>query len=246
MNSLLLLCLILAVYSANSALPSRFSGHGKRFVVKCEDTTDDSLEVVLSIRGGVKAKPKTKSKEKLKVNSLNSKKGTIKAVKEMIAGIKPATRLYLGLCVFCTLVHVIGLPAPELFALSASRVWELWRPFTAMAYLGAPSMSMANSAYFLVRYGQQLETLNGLGAHAWFLLTQTIILSILGIVFGFPNMAQAMIAATVYVSSHLNPMERFPFQFGFMITSWQLPFAMMAIDCLSVRMLSLITDYRPY
>ena len=26
-----------------------------------------------------------------------------------------------------------------------------------------------------------------------------------------------------------------PFQFGFMITSWQLPFCMMGIDCLSVR-----------
>ena len=102
-----------------------------------------------------------------------------------------------------------------------------------MAYLGGPSMSMANSAYFLVRYGQQLETLNGLGAHAWFLLVQMIILSLLGILLGFPNMAQAMIAATVYVSSNLNPMERMPFQFGFMITAWQLPFAMMGIDCLS-------------
>jgi len=169
----------------------------------------------------------------LKVNSLTSKKSLLKTIKEGLAEIKPATRVYMLLSVACTLVHMVGLPAPELFALSSSRWFELWRPLTAMAYLGGPSMSMANSAYFLVRYGQQLETLNGLGAHAWFLLVQTVILSLLGMLLGFPNMAQAMIAATVYVSSHLNPMERMPFQFGFVITSWQLPFAMMAIDCLS-------------
>jgi len=207
-----------------------------------------SIERVLGLRGGVKqgksSSGKSNSKKGgtsgsgsgkagLKVNSLTSKKSLLKTIKEGLAEVKPATRVYMLLSVACTLVHMVGLPAPELFALSASRWFELWRPLTAMAYLGGPSMSMANSAYFLVRYGQQLETLNGLGAHAWFLLVQTVILSLLGMLLGFPNMAQAMIAATVYVSSHLNPMERMPFQFGFVITSWQLPFAMMAIDCLS-------------
>jgi len=191
---------------------------------------------MLALRGGAKAKAtkhKAGAKEKIKVQTLGSRKSTIKSLQEVFAQVKPATRVYMVLSILCTLVHIVGLPAPELFALSGARLWELWRPFTAMAYLGGPSMSMANSAYFLVRYGQQLETLNGLGAHAWFLLVQTGILTVLGLLLGFPNMAQAMIAATVYVSSNLNPMERMPFQFGFMITSWQLPFAMMAIDCLS-------------
>ena len=193
---------------------------------------------LLRIRGG--AVPPAKSKQnarkdkgRVKVTTLDTKKSKLKSLKEMMAQVKPATRVYMILSLLCTFVHMLGLPAPELFALSASRIWELWRPFTAMAYLGGPSMSMANSAYFLVRYGQQLEPLNGLGAHAWFLLVQTCLLSILGVMLGFPNMAQAMIAATVYVSSNLSPMERMPFQFGVMITSWQLPYAMMAIDCLS-------------
>lgn len=69
-------------------------------------------------------------------------------------------------------------------------------------------MSMANNLYFLVRYGQSLETLNGTGAHSWFLLVQTLLLGILGLILGFPFQAQAMISATVYVSSHLNPMEK--------------------------------------
>jgi hypothetical protein len=67
---------------------------------------------------------------------------------------------------------------------------------------------MANNLYFLVRYGQNLEALNGTGAHSWFLLVQTVILAALGLLLGFPFQAQAMISATVYVSSHLNSMEK--------------------------------------
>ena len=67
---------------------------------------------------------------------------------------------------------------------------------------------------------------------------QTVILTALGYLLGFPFQAQAMIAATLYVSSHLSPMDIMPFQFGFMITSWQLPFCMMAIDCLSQQNIS--------
>lgn len=55
-----------------------------------------------------------------------------------------------------------GLPAPALFSLDMSKIYEVWRPLTAVAYLGAPSMSMANSLYFLLQYGQTLEKNNGI------------------------------------------------------------------------------------
>lgn len=126
-----------------------------------------------------------------------------------------------------------GLPAPTLFALDMSKLYEIWRPFTSIAYLGGPSMSMANSLYFLIRYGQSLEEGSGTGVHTWFLLIQTCILSILGLLFSFPLQAQAMIAAIVYVSSRINAMEKIPIQFGIVITSWQLPYCMLLIDCLS-------------
>ena len=135
------------------------------------------------------------------------KKSPFKAVKEVLEQIAPATRAYLLVCAFCTLIHVTGLPAPELFSLDMSKLYEIWRPITSVAYFGAPSMSMANNIYFLVRYGQTLEGLNGTGAHAWFLFIQTLILTLLGFMFGFPFQASAMISATVYASSHLNPME---------------------------------------
>ena len=110
---------------------------------------------------------------------------------------------------------------------------EIWRPLTAMSYLGGPSMSMANSLYFLVRYGQTLETMNGTGSHTWFLIVQTMLLTLLGLLLGFPFQAQAMISAAVYASSQVSPLDKVPFQFGLTVTAWQLPFGMMIIDCLS-------------
>ena len=160
-------------------------------------------------------------------------KSLFKTIKETLENIKPATRMYLMLCIFCTIVHLVGLPAPALFGLDITKIYEIWRPITSMTYLGGLSMSMANNLYFLVNYGQRLETEFGTGEHTWFLLVQTLILSVLGLVLGFPFHAQAMISAAVYVSSHIHPMEKMPFQFGFMITSWQLPFCMMAVDCLA-------------
>lgn len=126
----------------------------------------------------------------------------------MVAKVQPATRVYVFLIIFCSLVHVTGLPAPALFAIDRTRLFELWRPFTSVSYLGPPSMSMANSIYFLLMYGQMLESSNGTGAHAWFLLVQICILTALGVLLGFPSQAQAMIAAIVYVSSRVNPMEK--------------------------------------
>jgi Der1-like family len=156
------------------------------------------LDKYLSIRGGEVISKGKKAK----------KKSPLKAVKEALAQVAPATRAYLLVCGFCTLVHVLGLPAPELFNLERSKLYELWRPITSVSYFGPPSMSMANNMYFLIRYGQTLETLNGTGEHVWFLLVQTLILTVLGYLFGFPFQAQAMIAATLYASCHLNPMEK--------------------------------------
>ena len=179
----------------------------------------------------------------------------MKKTMEFIGSIQPITRIYLLLSAFCTLVHLSGLPAPKYFALNPRNIFELWRPFTSVAYFGPLSMSMANSMFFLLRYGQTLEQEYGSGTHTWFLFTQIVILTLLGFLLSFPFQAQAMIAAILYVCSRLNPMESVYvsfisrlfsyflsnlicffrlFQFGFVISSWQLPFCMMLIDCLSV------------
>ena len=72
------------------------------------------------------------------------------------------------------------------FSLDKTKLHELWRPITAVSYFGAPSMSMANSIYFLVRYGQTLENEFGTGPFTWLLLVNCIILTMLGLSMGFP------------------------------------------------------------
>jgi hypothetical protein len=199
----------------------RSNSNSNTISISNKNSINSNNNNVISIRGGdvIKGK-KTKS--------------ALKSMKEMIASVKPATRSYLFVILFCTIVHVLGLPAPALFNIDKSRIYELWRPITAMAYLGGPSMSMANNLYFLITYGQRLEGENGTGEHAWFLIVQTFLLTVFGgLILGFPFHGQAMVAAAVYVSSHIHPMEKMPFQFGFVITSWQLPFAMMVVDMLA-------------
>ena len=125
----------------------------------------------------------------------------------VLDGVKPVTRAYLIISLICTIIEVIGLPAQALLALDISRPLQLWRLVTSKTYLGF-SMSMANNLYFLLRYGQTLETVNGTGWHAWFILVQSILLTVLGALLGFPFQAKSLIAAVVYGSCYLNPMEQ--------------------------------------
>lgn len=42
------------------------------------------------------------------------------------------------------------------------------------------SMMLANNIYFMLKFGQILERETGSATHLWFLITQTIILSLFG------------------------------------------------------------------
>ena len=129
-------------------------------------------------------------------------------VADYFRSVLPITRSYLFLTLFCTIIHLIGLPAPKLFALDISKLYEIWRPLTAISYFGTPSMSMANSLYFLISYGQTLEKEYGPGTHAWFLTVETLLLSLFGYLLSFPFLSQSMISAIVYVCSRLHPMQK--------------------------------------
>jgi hypothetical protein len=155
----------------------------------------------LDIRGGGSGRAPA-------VKAVAEKKADSKVV-EALNRVLPGTRLYLLVVIFCTAVHLAGLPAPDWFALGASgfRWLQVWRYFTSMAYLGAPSMSMASSIYFLINYGQSLERESGSTAYAWFMLVQTVILSLFGLVLGFPFQAKAFITSVVYSSSRRNSFE---------------------------------------
>jgi hypothetical protein len=196
----------------------------KRSWQNAEISMETSLNIA-ALRGGAsKAGRQIRGKKPM---------GAIVKMKEWISTIQPVSRVYVFLALFCSLVHMVGLPAPSYFSLDVGRFYELWRPFTAVSYLGPPSMSMANNIFFLLRFGQTLEAEQGSGPYAWYLLVQTTILTLLGWLLGYPFLSQSMISSIIHVCSRMSPMDQIPFQFGLVITSWQLPFCMMAIDCLS-------------
>mmetsp|Transcript_40464 Transcript_40464/g.41282 ORF Transcript_40464/g.41282 Transcript_40464/m.41282 type:complete len:307 (+) Transcript_40464:105-1025(+) len=170
------------------------------------------------------------------VVSGKKKQSILKSAMLVFDQVKPVTRAYLMLSLFCTFVEVIGLPAPALFSLDKANIYQIWRILTSKAYLGF-NLSMANNLYFLIRYGQALETINGTGFHAWFVLVQTVILSILGLLLGFPFQAKSFVSSTIYTSCHMNPTEKMQFQFEIIITAWQLPFCLMVMDCLTSQSL---------
>lgn len=221
------LALLLADVRATSSsisLINKINSKSLVFFPANNDVSSSKYINLIEMRGG-------------QVISGKKKQSPLKSVMLLLEQVQPATRLYLVLILICTIGEALGLPAKDMFALDSSRLLQVWRIFTSKAYMGF-SMTMANNLYFLIRYGQVLERLNGTGYQAWFFFTQTVILSILGILLNFPFQAQALIAATVYCSCHLNPMELMQFQFEIVITSWQLPFALMAADCLSQQTLA--------
>jgi len=139
---------------------------------------------------------------KIKITGIKEK------IQNTFAQIQPVSRYYLYVSLFCTLIHLVGLPAPAWFSLNANRWYELWRPITTLSYLGPLSMSMASNLYFLIRYGQGLETEYGSATYAWFLTLQMVWLTALGMLLNFPYLAQAIIAAIIYVNSRIHPMEK--------------------------------------
>ena len=166
---------------------------------------ESRFESLLSLHGGKKRKP---SYNKVRGLHTRGRRNTLTSIQSSFNNVPQVTRMYLILIIMTTIIHCVGLPAPVIFSLDKNRLWELWRPFTSLAYFGPPSMSMANSVYFLVRYGQGLESEVGSIIHAWYLLIQTLIISLLGIILGLPFGAQAMIASIIYTSSNLHPMEK--------------------------------------
>jgi hypothetical protein len=127
---------------------------------------------------------------------------------EKLKNVPPATRLHLILSLLCTFIHLLGFPAPQLFSLELSRPFEIWRVITSMTYFGPPSLYMANSLWFMIRYGQTLESEVGSANHLWFLIVQTISLSLFGVVLGYKYQARSLLAAVVYASSQLRPTEK--------------------------------------
>ncbi len=113
------------------------------------------------VRGGIQPATK-KSKVKTTAATATTNKiryageaGTKQKVREWYRATPTITRLHLTASLVLTGLGLV-IVDPSYFLLDPVRIvagLQLWRPFTAAAFLGPPSMSWVSNLYFLHQYG---------------------------------------------------------------------------------------------
>lgn len=145
--------------------------------------------------------------------------------------------MYLVAALFLTLLNLMGIPE-ELFLFEPTLTFkkmQIWRPFTSAIFLGKADMSMASNLYFLVKFGQEMERADGAAQQLTFILFETLILTLIGTLIGFPSFSRSVIAATIYCCSRRKPMDQMEVQFGVKIQFWLLPYVNALVDMLQAQ-----------
>jgi derlin-1 len=204
------------------------------------------LDTLLELRGGA-----ARRKSKSRVSSLSKKtatgkkkvgakkaeeESTVKDLLEKYKRILPLTRIYITMVVGFTLLGlVLGDELSQgILALDPMRVLygaEIWRMFTAAAFLGPPSVGWLMSGYYLFSYGSSLELAYGTAQYLIFLLSQVVILSAMSALCGLPFFANSMIAAMLHVLSRTLPHQEVKW-LVFKVKYWALPSCFMAMSVL--------------
>jgi derlin-1 len=205
----------------------------------------NSLDTLLELRGGAsrrKSKSRMSSMKKTITgkNKVGGKKAEEKsAANDMLQKYKqilPLTRIYITMVAGCTLLGLLlGEELTQgILALDPMRVLygaEIWRMFTAAAFLGPPSVGWLMSGYYLFEYGSSLERAYGTAQHLIFLLSQVVILSVMSALCGLPFFANSMITAMLHVLSRTMPNQKVKW-LVFTVPYWALPYGLMATDVL--------------
>mmetsp|Transcript_30099 Transcript_30099/g.30459 ORF Transcript_30099/g.30459 Transcript_30099/m.30459 type:complete len:336 (-) Transcript_30099:238-1245(-) len=210
------------------------------------------LNAMLDLRGGASKKRRKGGSRTASLHGTNKKtatgrrvvSGSKKEEKKSALGeqfskykdIMPLTRIYITLVGVVTgLSIVLGEEMTQgLLALDPVRLiygLELWRPFTAAAFLGPPSIGWLMSAYYLFEYGSALERQYGSAQHLLFLFSQIILLSGFSIFFGQPFFGSSIITSMLHVLSRLMPTQKVKWLI-FTVPYWALPYGLMAADVL--------------
>jgi derlin-1 len=250
-RSLCLLTVVAMIGDTSGRMP--FSTISTNFRAQTNNDVDTSKSVrslILELRGGAKRR-KSNSRTASLSNRSSSKTATGKkkvgskaaeeksAVGDLLQKYKeilPLTRIYITMVALCTLSGAaIGEEmAQGILALDPMRVIygvELWRPFTAASFLGAPSLKWIMSGYYLYEYGSKLERAYGTAQYLVFLLSQAFILSAFSAIFGMPFFADSMITCMLYVLSRSLPHEKVNW-LVIKVPYWALPYGLMLADIL--------------
>ena len=211
-----------------------------------------SSENLLCIRGGASSSRKS-TKSKARSRNSSSKKtatgrkrvgaaaATEKENQSSLSGamtkyksILPLTRIYLTMV---AVTNIAGLVlgdeiAQGLFSFNAGRVLyglELWRPLTAVSYLGPPSLGWVFNTYYVYQYGSTLERAYGMAQQLVFLFCQLVVLSLCSGLLGMPFFTNSMITSMLYVLSRATPKEKVQWLI-MKVPYWTLPYGLMIAD----------------
>jgi len=164
------------------------------------------------------------------------KKDGLSSAMQKYHSMLPLTRVYITVVGIVTLLGLIvgDEGAQMLMAFDMNRVLhglELWRPFTAAAFLGPPSIGWLMNGYYLFEYGSSLERAYGSAQFLLFLLGQIFLLSWLSGIFAQPFFGSSMITAMLHVLSRSMPNQKVKWLI-FTVPYWSLPYGLMASDVL--------------
>lgn len=210
------------------------------------------LKRIVDLRGGAKKNRKKSRSNALtsldekrsqktasgatKVGKLEDKPSALSDTMKKYKSILPLTRIYITLVGVTTLLALIfgDETAQGIMGLDATRVLyglEIWRPFSAAAFLGPPSIGWLMSGYYLFEYGSSLERVYGTAQHCVFLIGQIILLSFFSFLFGQPFFGNSMITSMLHVLSRSMPHQKVKWLI-FTVPYWTLPYGLMASDVL--------------
>lgn len=194
-----------------------------------------ALQSVVELRGGAsKRKTKTASssktvtgKKKVSDKSKKQAETPMDDFSSFFKSVPPITRAYMCAMVAITFIgNLIGEErAHAAFGLNPMRLFfgmEIWRPFTAACFLGAPSMNWMLSGYNLFKYGSQLERAYGGAQFMLFMFTQLFLLTFMSTLLGQPFFPLAVITGMLQVLSRTTPNEQVQF-FVMKVSYWMLP-----------------------
>mmetsp|Transcript_22532 Transcript_22532/g.24041 ORF Transcript_22532/g.24041 Transcript_22532/m.24041 type:complete len:359 (+) Transcript_22532:133-1209(+) len=258
-----LLMIVLSISSCDSASSTTATpmfGLVPKRISSLRITTDThkkkqyhSSSVLLELRGGASKKKKKKRSRTGSLTKTVTGKNKVGAKKEASqksssAGsnaadyykqIPPLTRLYVTMIGLCS---VLGLVLGEeraqaVLALDPMRFlygMELWRPLTAAAFLGKPSVSWLMSIYYLHEYGSSLEKAYGPAEYLLFLFSMISMLTIFSMALGIPFFTQSVITGMLWVLSRAMPHAKVKW-LVITVPYWSLPYGLMVTDCLQAQ-----------
>lgn len=140
------------------------------------------------------------------------------------------TRSYLAVCVSMTLLITLGIVSPKMLFYTFGQTFfelNLWRPFTALFYMGKFDFGFIFTCYFAYIALMKVETMifsrERYADFLWFLILVFFGCFIVGSIINIFFFTEAFLMANIYLWCKRLPHEEITFMFGWRVKSKSSP-----------------------